>query len=559
MTWERLAVATVSPSIGQLSPIGVARGAYTEITEIVAPDSAAEGERVDVTVKVKNIDTYWDHVIACVAVVDGLRFIDEVVIIPSGGTYSYSGAFLMGGGNVTIYAYTYYPEPYAVPTVWIEDDRAQKDVALAEVYAGTIIGIELEHNGAQEGLPVYNIPQGQTARVHVWGRNDMATVQRLGIHWLVRDPDGILVEDYEDWSTLYYRQGADHEFLSERRFNLDKPGTYTINIALSMNPADPEIVDSYYGTLCAVAAEAPPEVWVKLATKAITLTPEVVELVWEKLAEKRVTITPEAVELVWEKLAEKQVTITPEVVELVWEKLAEKQVTITPEVVEEVWEKLAEKQVMITPEVEVPPEYIEIQHTIYPWSYVFEGDAETCIFEFKVTPEQIPGTEWLGQRIVDSFASELEKEGAKLLELKVSRDTTPIFWTNYRVEVTATASPLAWNLIIIGVLAVLFVIAIVFAIKAVESLVYHRKTLDEETKKTFSRDTLTAMILDLSPETPSETLDGMEDQELRDLLNQLLAEIAPPISPWAIIALIGGVGVLGVGAAVALGAARPGE
>ena len=535
MTWERLAVATVSPSMGELHPIGVARGTYTEITEIVAPDSAAVGERVDVTVKVRNFDPYWDHLIACVAIVDGLRFIDEVVIIPSGETHSYSGAFLMAGGKVTIYAYSYYP----VGPDWILDDQAQKDIALAEVYAGTIIGIELEHDGIQEGLPVYNIPQGQTARVHVWGRNDMATVQKLGIHWIVRDPDREVVEDYEDWSLLGYRQGADHKF-SGGYHKLDKPGTYTINIALSMSPADPEIVDDYYGTLCTVAVVAPPpEVWEKLATKAITLTPEVVE-VWQKLVEKRVTITPEVVELVWQKLVEKRVTITPEVVELVWEKLAEKQVTITPE-------------------VEIPPEYVLIQETIYPWAYTFEGDAETCIFEFKLTPEQIPGTEWLGQRIVDSFVSELEKEGSRLLELKVYRDTTPTFWTNYRVEVTATASPLAWNLIIIGVLAILFVIAIVFAIRAIDEVFFKRKGLDEETKKTFSRDTLTSMILDLAPDTPAETLEGMEDQELRDLLNQLLAEVAPPISPWAIIALAGGVGILGVGAAVALSTARPGK
>ncbi|GAI34992.1 unnamed protein product, partial [marine sediment metagenome] len=187
-----------------------------------------------------------------------------------------------------------------------------------------------------------------------------------------------------------------------------------------------------------------------------------------------------------------------------------------------------------------------VQHTIYPWSYVFEGDAEVCTFEFRLTPEQIPGTEWLGERIVDSFVSELEKEGARLLELKVDRDTTPTWWTNYRVEVTATASPIAWNLIIIGVLAILFIIAIVFAIKAVESLIYHRKGLDEETKKTFSRETLVAMILDLAPETPTETLDGMSDQELRDLLNQLLAEVAPPISPWGVLALVAGLGVVGV-------------
>jgi len=84
----------------------------------------------------------------------------------------------------------------------------------------------------------------------------MATTQRLGIHWLVYDPDGEVVEDYEDWSLLSYRQGADHKF-SGGYFNLDKQGTYTINIALSMNPASPEIVDSYYGDLCTVALAVP--------------------------------------------------------------------------------------------------------------------------------------------------------------------------------------------------------------------------------------------------------------------------------------------------------------
>ncbi|MBA7535587.1 hypothetical protein ES705_27845 [subsurface metagenome] len=306
-----------------------------------------------------------------------------------------------------------------------------------------------------------SVPIGQRGLVHIWGSNDTTVTQALGISWLVRDPDGGVVEEYSDWS-YGHGPGDDHQFIGGR-FDIDKAGIYTLKADLLMgSPDNPVVVDSYEGALC-VTTEVP------------------------------------------------------------------------------------------------PPDYVEIQHTIYPWSYVYEGDAETCIFEFKITPEQIPGTEWLGQRIIDSFASELEKEGSRLLELKVSRDTTPIFWTNYRVEVTATASPLAWNLIIIGVLAVLFVVAIIFAIKAVESLVYHRKGLDEETKKTFARETLTAMILDLAPETPGETLEGMEDQELRDLLNQLLAEVAPPISPWAIIALAGGVGILGVGAAVALSAARPGK
>ena len=199
-------------------------------------------------------------------------------------------------------------------------------------------------------------------------------------------------------------------------------------------------------------------------------------------------------------------------------------------------------------EVAPPPEYELIQETIYPWAYTFQGDAEVCTFEFKLTPEQIPGTEWLAERIVEAFAAELQKQGSRLLGLKVYRDTTPIFWTNYRVEVTATASPLAWNLIILGVLAILFIVVIYFTIKLVDQVFFKRKALDEEIKKTFSRETLIAMILDLEPETPPETLDEKTDQELRDLLNQLVAEIAPPVSPWGIVALVGGL-VLGVGIA----------
>ena len=134
-----------------------------------------------------------------------------------------------------------------------------------------------------------------------------------------------------------------------------------------------------------------------------------------------------------------------------------------------------------------------------------------------------------------------------------------MFWTNYRVEVTATASPIVWTPILIGVLAILFIIAIYFTIKLVDEVFFKRKALDEEIKKTFSRETLTAMILDLEPEMAPETLEEKSDQELRDLLNRILAEKAPPISPWLILGIVGGVGVLGVGAAVALSTARRGE
>ena len=229
-------------------------GTYTDIVEIVAPSSAKAGDWVNVTIKVKNIWTGWVHVRTYGIYDSEETFIDFTDWIPAGSTHEYGGAFIMPDRAVTIHAYTYYEDENGY---WRSDDEAEKTVSLEEVYAGTIIGIELEHDGIQEGLPVYNIPQGQRGLVHVWGRNDMATTQRLGIHWLVYDPDGIVVEDYEDWSLLSYRQGTDHQFIGGR-FNLAKPGTYTISIALSMNPADPEIVDSYYGNLCTVE-EAVPE------------------------------------------------------------------------------------------------------------------------------------------------------------------------------------------------------------------------------------------------------------------------------------------------------------
>ncbi len=225
---------------------------YTDIVDIIAPDSAAQGKRVDVTVKVKNIDPDWDHVIACVVEVDGLRFIDEVAIIDSGKTHSYSGAFLMAGGDVTIYAYSYYP----VGPEWILDDQAQKDVALAEVFEGTISKKELEYDEARANIPAYDIPQGQRGLVHIWGRNDMTSNEKMGIWWQVKDPDGRIVEEYTRWEALWTGPGKAQEFIGGR-FNFDKVGNYTIAAQLFMDLEAEAVVDDYYGNLCTVAAAVP--------------------------------------------------------------------------------------------------------------------------------------------------------------------------------------------------------------------------------------------------------------------------------------------------------------
>ncbi|GAI89974.1 unnamed protein product, partial [marine sediment metagenome] len=141
--------------------------------------------------------------------------------------------------------------------VWELDDQAQEDVSLAEVFKGTISKKQLEHDGTYATIPVSNVPQDRRGLVHIWGRNDMSSAQRMGIIWVVKDPGGAVVEEHSEWEKWPYTgAGSAHEFIGGR-FDLDKPGTYTINVALSMNPDNPETVDTYYGTLCTVEAAVP--------------------------------------------------------------------------------------------------------------------------------------------------------------------------------------------------------------------------------------------------------------------------------------------------------------
>ena len=102
---------------------------HADIVEIVAPSSAAAGSKVNVTVKIKNIDTLFDHLVACVGIYDSTRFIDQAVAVPSLQTYSFQGSFTMPSRTVTIYAYSYYP----VGAEWILDDQETKKVSLSEL------------------------------------------------------------------------------------------------------------------------------------------------------------------------------------------------------------------------------------------------------------------------------------------------------------------------------------------------------------------------------------------------------------------------------------------
>jgi len=125
-------------------------------------------------------------------------------------------------------------------------------------FKGTISKKELEYNESRRIIPVSNVPQDQRGLVHVWGRNDMAISQKLGIRWVVKDPDGVIIEDYQDWQFGSASPGDTHEFIGGR-FDLNKPGTWTISISLAMNPTSPIQIASYNGSLCTVKAPPPTE------------------------------------------------------------------------------------------------------------------------------------------------------------------------------------------------------------------------------------------------------------------------------------------------------------
>ena len=118
---------------------------------------------------------------------------------------------------------------------------------------GTISRKQLEYDESRASIPVYDIPEGQRGLVHIWGRNDMSTSEKLGIYWFVADPDGMIAEEYEDWEWGTTSPGGEHEFIGGR-FNLDRK-KYTMWVELLMNPDNPEVVDRYIGDLCTVAPE----------------------------------------------------------------------------------------------------------------------------------------------------------------------------------------------------------------------------------------------------------------------------------------------------------------
>ena len=111
-----------------MEKIIVGAGTYTDVVDIVAPSSAAAGETVSVTIKIKNKYSASVYV-AAIGVYDSeVRFIDWLMAwISPGATKSFSGSFVMPNKNVTIHGYSYYQD---IDGYWRYDDEMSKNVTL---------------------------------------------------------------------------------------------------------------------------------------------------------------------------------------------------------------------------------------------------------------------------------------------------------------------------------------------------------------------------------------------------------------------------------------------
>ena len=107
---------------------------YVQIVEIVAPSQAIAGERVDITVRVKNLYSAPIGVMVGggleygVSPWPGITFPENNTNVDGGAVQSFSGNFIMPDKAVTIHAYSYW---YGADGYWYFDDEKTKYVSLA--------------------------------------------------------------------------------------------------------------------------------------------------------------------------------------------------------------------------------------------------------------------------------------------------------------------------------------------------------------------------------------------------------------------------------------------
>ncbi len=106
---------------------------YADIIEIVVPAQAAAGDRVDITVRIKNTYSVAIGIMVAGALDYGISPWPDIDFpsnndnVDGGVTCSFNGSFIMPDSKVTIHAYSYW---YGADGYWYFDDEMTKVVNL---------------------------------------------------------------------------------------------------------------------------------------------------------------------------------------------------------------------------------------------------------------------------------------------------------------------------------------------------------------------------------------------------------------------------------------------
>ena len=230
---------------------------YTSIA-ITAPNTAKEGDLVSMSTLITNISAYnvmFRVVLYAIRDIYAVPTTEETigsleVAINSGQSQLVSGTFIMPAWDTNVLIMVRRFIDY-----WDFDNYATMVVSLVGGLTGSIVKKELEYAGITKTIPVAGVPKDVRAKLHIWGKNGMSISQGMGIRWIITDPDGVVIENYEDWGGTI-GAGQDHEFISSGQFNLDKVGEYAVSVDLLMGTeSNPVVVEPFAGGLCTVATE----------------------------------------------------------------------------------------------------------------------------------------------------------------------------------------------------------------------------------------------------------------------------------------------------------------
>jgi hypothetical protein len=219
----------------------------------------------------------------------------------------------------------------------------------------------------------------------------------------------------------------------------------------------------------------------------------------------------------------------------------------------------------------MPPTFELLEETIYPYAYIYEGNATYGTFTFKTDP--FTPASWIGGILAGHVEDEIRKTGGRIIQMQVWVDKSPLLWTDWRIEVVVrppagtAAMPLGiawWAIALLAALAIALIIVATWSAKEIAQL-FKRNPALEDAKPAWKKDTLIKTIQDAEEywkrtPTPVEKLEGMSEEELREYLDKIAEEEVKP-SVGGLGLAIAAAGVLGLGA-LALGAyamSRPKE